>query len=109
MAKAKLSPGRRATVRLAKEIQAKSVRLNNKARLVSHDGEPGRNLTALRNTAAEMIELLMRILEPRCRECGCTQDDCEQCVEKTGDACSWVGPDLCSACVSAVPKRGDQP
>lgn len=38
---------------------------------------------------------------PKCRVCGCTQDDCEQCVEKTGDACSWVpgeDPPLCTAC-----------
>jgi hypothetical protein len=33
-----------------------------------------------------------------CRVCGCTDDDCSQCVEKTGMACHWVEPDLCSAC-----------
>jgi len=30
--------------------------------------------------------------------CGCTDDDCRQCVEKTGEPCYWVEPDLCSAC-----------
>jgi ParB/RepB/Spo0J family partition protein len=34
-----------------------------------------------------------------CRKCGCTDDDCEQCVKKTGGPCSWVEKDLCSACV----------
>ncbi len=34
-----------------------------------------------------------------CRVCGCTDDDCEQCVEKTGQACYWIEPGLCSACV----------
>lgn len=34
-----------------------------------------------------------------CRVCGCTEDDCSQCVEKTGEPCSWVSPGLCSACV----------
>lgn len=34
----------------------------------------------------------------RCRECGCTNDDCRQCIEKTGSPCSWVEADLCSAC-----------
>lgn len=34
----------------------------------------------------------------RCRECGCTDDDCSQCVEKTGEPCYWVESDLCSAC-----------
>ena len=40
-----------------------------------------------------------------CRECGCTDDNCEQCVEATGEPCTWVEPDLCSACAPAkVPK-----
>lgn len=34
----------------------------------------------------------------RCRRCGCTDDDCRQCVEKTGSPCHWVESDLCSAC-----------
>lgn len=38
-------------------------------------------------------------LDPReCRICGCTDDDCSDCVERTGQACSWSEPDLCSAC-----------
>jgi hypothetical protein len=34
----------------------------------------------------------------RCRVCGCTDDDCRQCIEKTGEPCYWVEEDLCSAC-----------
>lgn len=34
----------------------------------------------------------------RCRKCGCTDDDCRQCIEKTGGPCHWVEDDLCSAC-----------
>lgn len=34
----------------------------------------------------------------KCRACGCTDDDCRQCIEKTGKPCSWVEQDLCSAC-----------
>lgn len=34
-----------------------------------------------------------------CRECGCTDENCSQCVEKTGGPCQWVEADLCSACV----------
>lgn len=34
-----------------------------------------------------------------CRVCGCTEDDCSGCIEKTGEPCSWVEADLCSACV----------
>lgn len=34
----------------------------------------------------------------RCRTCGCTDADCSGCIERTGSPCSWVEPDLCSAC-----------
>jgi hypothetical protein len=33
-----------------------------------------------------------------CRVCGCTQDDCSGCIERTGEPCYWKGPLLCSAC-----------
>lgn len=40
-----------------------------------------------------------------CRVCGCTDDDCRGCIERTGEPCSWWheysehpdGP-ICSAC-----------
>lgn len=38
----------------------------------------------------------------KCRKCGCTDDDCRQCIKKTGRACTWVEPNLCSACVGQV-------
>lgn len=34
-----------------------------------------------------------------CRTCGCTDDDCSGCIERTGEPCHWVEPDLCSACI----------
>lgn len=37
--------------------------------------------------------------ERKCRVCGCTDYDCRQCIEKTGESCHWVEEDLCSACV----------
>lgn len=33
-----------------------------------------------------------------CRECGCTDDDCSNCIERNGMPCHWVETDLCSAC-----------
>lgn len=42
-----------------------------------------------------------RIIAGVCRVCGCTDDDCTGCVERTGSPCSWVEADLCSACVES--------
>lgn len=35
----------------------------------------------------------------RCKKCMCSDDDCSQCIIKTGQPCYWVKEDLCSACV----------
>jgi len=42
-------------------------------------------------------------MERRCRKCGCTNDDCRGCIERTGQPCHWVEADLCSACVENAP------
>ena len=36
-----------------------------------------------------------------CRVCGCTDDDCSQCIEKTGQPCHWIEDDLCSSCTNS--------
>jgi hypothetical protein len=51
----------------------------------------------------DVIDFIGRLKEEagdvrRCRVCGCTDDDCSQCIAKTGKACHWVEEDLCSAC-----------
>lgn len=48
-----------------------------------------------------------RIRPRTCRVCGCTDDDCLSCVERTGAPCSWVDEDLCSACVSSEDTTSD--
>lgn len=50
----------------------------------------------------DIVELVEMIIVRRCRKCGCTERDCSQCIEKTGDACHWVEADLCSACVPSA-------
>lgn len=40
-----------------------------------------------------------------CRVCGCTDNDCSQCIEKTGRPCHWVEHDLCSACAPKISTR----
>jgi len=40
-----------------------------------------------------------------CRVCGCTDDNCIQCVQKTSKPCFWVENDLCSACMKRLPKK----
>jgi hypothetical protein len=34
----------------------------------------------------------------KCRVCGCTEQDCSGCIERTGKPCHWIELDLCSAC-----------
>lgn len=45
----------------------------------------------------------------RCRLCGCTDDDCSGCIERTGQPCYWVAPDLCSACADRLEGRPTVP
>lgn len=40
-----------------------------------------------------------------CRVCGCTEDDCRECIEATGEPCHWVEPNLCSRCVPAEVRK----
>ena len=40
----------------------------------------------------------------QCRICGCTDDNCSQCIEKTGFPCYWIDKDLCSACYAEIEK-----
>lgn len=40
----------------------------------------------------------------QCRFCGCTEADCSQCIERTGNPCSWVASELCSACLAMAEK-----
>jgi hypothetical protein len=52
--------------------------------------------------ASAVLEWLDAEEAPRtCRACGCTDDDCSGCIERTGTACHWVESDLCSACKPA--------
>lgn len=39
-----------------------------------------------------------RPVKPRCKLCGCTDENCRVCIERTGEPCRWVSRDLCSAC-----------
>ena len=35
-----------------------------------------------------------------CRDCGCTDDNCQQCIEAQGHPCHWVEENLCSRCAT---------
>ena len=51
--------------------------------------------------------------EGQCLVCGCSDDNCAQCIEAAGAPCSWVSPNkiLCSRCadeiVAELAKGGD--
>lgn len=48
-----------------------------------------------------------RLIKPCCRVCGCTDENCEQCIAKTGAPCTWIEDDLCSACAGEPITLGD--
>jgi len=42
--------------------------------------------------------------ELECVVCGCTESDCSECIEMTGDSCGWCGlyrEPVCTACALA--------
>lgn len=67
---------------------------------------------ALRQVVMGRLQLIHEVRErgsalqrkASCRVCGCTEDDCGQCVEETGEACHWVEPYLCSRCAADISK-----
>lgn len=44
-----------------------------------------------------------RMKAKTCKVCGCTDYDCRQCIEETGEPCYWVEDNLCSACAAKIP------
>lgn len=54
----------------------------------------------MRGRDVARLEGYSKLHVPECRECRCTEFNCEQCVERTGAPCWWAGDDLCSACAS---------
>lgn len=43
--------------------------------------------------------------DQKCRVCGCTNQDCSGCIERTGKPCTWAEPDLCSACLAEMERK----
>ena len=62
---------------------------------------------------AREVRELLRMIDPvtdRCAVCDCTDADCSQCIERTGEPCYWFAPALCSACAERMPAlRGRLP
>lgn len=61
---------------------------------------PAAAAPASRVPSADVLGLIYRT----CRVCGCTDEDCSGCVARTGEPCSWVEVDLCSACAAPQPE-----
>ena len=64
---------------------------------------------------AREVRELLRMVDPlldQCAVCDCTENDCSQCVKRTGEPCYWARPALCSACADRMkpkPRRGTGP
>lgn len=72
------------------------------------DSCPAHIVLVARGTESEH-ELVVDPYGAMCRICGCVDDDCANCIRRTGLACSWVEPDLCSACVPVAEALGELP
>jgi hypothetical protein len=63
----------------------------------------GDQLLAIVNARAGLegkLPMLPSVIGQVCRSCGCSEDDaCDLSSGGVPHACSWVEPDLCSACV----------
>lgn len=62
-------------------------------------------LGELRDENKKLRDRLAELGFPTCRVCGCTDDDCSQCIEAQGKPCHWVEADLCSRCESERPSK----
>ncbi|MFL5327375.1 MAG: hypothetical protein ACJ8C4_00540 [Gemmataceae bacterium] len=72
-----------------------------------HRSQAARRVLAnLKARGYESIQIRVGLI---CRVCGCTDDDCKQCIRMTGRPCHWVEPDLCSACVPPPPPHKTKP
>jgi hypothetical protein len=82
-------------VRQAKARKPKQVELIEEPEEIEEAAAPEGETASEESEAAEV---------GTCRVCGCTDADCRQCIEKTGEPCYWVEDDLCSACAPASQK-----
>lgn len=41
----------------------------------------------------------------KCIVCGCTDDDCSQCIRLTGAPCAWYSLNHCTACYEVAKTR----
>lgn len=55
----------------------------------------------------ELEEQLKKPKKRKCRECGCTDEDCSQCVREQGRPCHWVDIDLCSRCAKKLQDQAE--
>ncbi len=66
------------------------------------------DMDRVREHAADVANMSMMLLDVcgglvrQCRECGCTDDDCSSCIQRTGTPCHWLERDLCSACAPGM-------
>ena len=66
-----------------------------------HGGELVLDGTAIQSE--DFAEVGWRDDDLQCSLCGCTDSDCSECWERTGEPCHWASedPPVCSACAGA--------
>ena len=97
-AKKKAGKGAKAAVGSDGASVHTSAKPETKAAAGKTKGTPGKTKKAKGGAKAAAGETAVRT----CRACGCTDNDCSGCIERTGEPCHWVEIDLCSACRDEV-------
>lgn len=55
--------------------------------------------------ADRLVDRMNRTRARKCRECGCTDDNCAECVKVQGYPCHWHEDDLCSRCANELERK----
>lgn len=64
----------------------------------NHLRQAPKRTRARRKMARRHREIQLICESVKCKHCGCTNDDCRQCIEAQGAPCHWVALNVCSRC-----------
>ncbi len=86
-------------IRYTPERQAESNRRAREVWAPEQERSNAYDRAYMRDRKARLIcELPPEPVGQQCAACGCTDNDCRNCIGRTGQPCHWIAINLCSAC-----------